>query len=691
MRPLKSLILLTSILTSATATGAEASHDSLAKLLKQRCFQCHDSRDESGAGIDLSSPSTFSIDSGSFDLISEVLDAIDSGAMPPDSEPAIPIQERERFVEALNALARQLKTDPGEIARTPIRRMNRFQYSNAIEDLFDLEVEVFALPEKMMRGYGYYNPSSGKMPATVRVGSRPLGKSQLIGKRLAGVAPFPQDLRAENGYDNRGDHLTLSPLLLESFMKLGRSIVESHDFNNRTCGIWTEFFAPPKATPSSIELSAEIRNRLRPFLRRAFRQPISEELLNRYTRHTLQSIERGDSFTDAMRASASAAITSPRFLYLYDGVSSGTAPEPLTSFELASRLSFFLWGSIPDDGLLDAAESDTLRNDDELTAQVKRMLNDPRSKRFCDSFPAQWLQLERIISSVPDRDLFPEFYFAKFRVSMHMMLEPLLIFETVLIEDRPVLELIDSDFTYRSNLLSLWYTEGRHGKQTPPGAISFNRVPVADRRDGGIVTTAAVMTMTSGPRRTQPITRGAWIATVVFNDPPEPPPADVPPLTEDDKTDTASLSIRERFAIHRKRADCAACHTKIDPLGFVLENYGPTGRWRDKYDNGLQVDSSGTLFRQYEFRNVVDFKDAILRKKDRFARAFASHILAFALGRATGSSDRKAIEEIVRASKTDNYRMRSLIQSVVLSKPFRSKFNPAIDLPQKSELNRRPD
>ena len=270
------------------------------------------------------------------------------------------------------------------------------------------------------------------------------------------------------------------------------------------------------------------------------------------------------SFTDSMKSVASAAIASPQFLYLYHR---DAGEQDL--YALASRLSFFLWGSIPDDELLSLAKQGKLRQTDVLAQEVERMLNDKKVKRFCDSFPSQWLQLERIISSQPNREQFPDFYFAKFRYSMHMMLEPLLVFETILVENRSVLELIHSPFSYRSGQLDSLYYEGRGGVKSRggPTVIPFQRVAVKNHREGGVITTAAVMTMTSGPERTKPITRGAWLAAVIFNDPPEPPPADAPPLGESPSADERELTLRERLVLHRERASCAGCHEQIDPLG----------------------------------------------------------------------------------------------------------------------------
>jgi hypothetical protein len=256
---------------------------------------------------------------------------------------------------------------------------------------------------------------------------------------------------------------------------------------------------------------------------------------------------------------------------------------------------------------------------------------------------------------------------------MHLMLEPLLLFETVLIEDSSILDLIDPDFSYRSDRIEkLWYGSDVKGNLGPVTVVPFKRVPITDRRQGGVITNAAVMTMLSGTDRTKPVTRGAWLATVIFNNPPEPPPADVPPLKEDD-TATENLTLRERLAVHRQRADCAGCHEKIDPLGFALENYDAIGKWRDVYPNGRKVDMQGKLFRRHEFHDVAAFKDAILAEKDRFARAFASHLLSFAVARELGVADSPVLDRIVEDTATGDYRMRAMIKAVVLSEPFRTK------------------
>ncbi|MDB3958928.1 DUF1592 domain-containing protein [Opitutales bacterium] len=636
------------------------------------CIECHGMKGKVKGEVNLISFTEGKDLKGDPELLQTIMEVIDFGEMPPEGNQPIDNTERKMIVAELKKLlAESVSGSEEDLVKAPIRRMTRFQYANAVKDLLELKVEVFPLPEKMMRDRsGYFKPASGKMPAKMMVSSRPLGKSGLIEPRMDGVAPFPQDLRAENGYDTQGDHLSLSPLLMEDFFRLSQSIVKSPSFNPKNVGVWTQYFEKSKRGINQMD---ELKSRLQHLLKRAFRAPVDDKTFSKYYSFAEQEMNQGMGMGDAMKDVFSAILASPRFLYLYDrGGEESREPESRQNLDLASRLSFFLWGSVPDDQLLEVAMEATLSQDEQLTKQVDRMLTDEKLKRFCDSFPTQWLQLDRIISAVPDEKKYRDFYYGPplYRTTMDMMMEPLLLFETVLIEDRSVLELIDSNYTFRSARLSKWYGDAPNGKLGGPVTIRFTRQSVKDRRHGGLITNGAVMTMTSGPLETKPITRGAWVAGVIFNSPPPPPPAEVPPLPEEKEVDD-SLTLRERFADHRERADCAGCHEKLDPLGFALENFDPVGRWREKYHNGREVDASGTLFRSHKFSNIIEFKDAILKEKNRFVRGLAGHLLAFGLGRELNPSDSLALDEIVESVEGENYSMKSLIHAVVKSKPFR--------------------
>ena len=678
--------LLAACLLALPASASNPFRDIVQPAFAAHCIQCHGKDGKVKGKVNLLELDSAAKLQAKPELLETLIDVIAFQEMPPEDEPQLNQQQRTALAEALEKI---YAASDKAVPHAPIRRMNRFQYNNAVVDLFELNRVVFALPERMLREVKpYFDPASGSMPTNVLVGSRPLGKSQLIEPRLAGVGPFPQDLRAEHGFDNRGDHLSLSTMLLESFMQLSQSVVDSNDFSERNVGIWNAFFLAPKAEAKTnaekpaLDYTTIVPERLAPFLRRAFRRPIPPELLDRYSAHALSRIEQGLPFTDAMKEVASAAIASPRFLYLYDSAGRPSADQEESTaasvhvdpFDLANRLSFFLWGSIPDNELLDRAADGSLTDrarPEILDAQITRMLRDKKTKRFCDSFPAQWLQLERIISSTPDPKHFPGFYFAKYRTSMYMMMEPLLLFETVFVENRSILEFIDSDYTYLTDPLKKYLDTGKGGGN--PGRIQFNREAIDDRRKGGLITTAATMTMTSGPEHSNPITRGAWLLTVFFNDPPDPAPADVPPLSEKPPEGEEHLTLRERLSAHRERADCAGCHEKIDPLGFALENYGPTGRWRDTYENDRKVDMQGTLFRTRKFENVIEFKDAILAEKERFARAFSEHVLSFALARSIAPADDASLDQITAAVVADGFKLQTVLSEVAKSEAFRTK------------------
>ena len=646
-------------------------------FFRNHCVECHGKDDKIKGKVDLRGWLQQPVDTSAFQDLQAIKDVLTFGEMPPEEAPNVAPPAREDIIDRLTRFEMENSLEVASSPKVSVRRMNRFQYNNAVVDLLDLQGVVYALPERILRDHdGYFQPQTGKMPTVVKVGCRPLGKSQLIEKRLGGVAPFPQDLRAEHGFDNRSDHLSLSPLLLEGFLRLAQSIVESPDFRPDRVGIWMQCFAPP---PEDQDMQEAVAVRLRPLMRKAFRGNADEETYQRYIDYALKQWRSGNGFTDSMKAALAAILSSPRFLYLYQEAPVETTLEDasLKGLELASRLSFFLWGSLPDEPLLEAALNGELVLDQGLEKQFHRMLSHPRLKRFCDSFPSQWLQLDRIISSAPDKESFPGFYFLKYRDSMHMVLEPLLLFETVLIENLSISQFIQSNFTYRSKLLQEAYGELGIGEKPIQGnqevtVLRFERYPVEDPRIGGLITNAAVMTMTSGPEDTKPITRGSWMATVFFNRPPEPPPADVPPLSEEKSVEAHGKTIRERLQAHREQAQCRGCHEKIDPFGFALENYSPIGTWRDQYANGRKIDMEGILFGQEPFHDIKSFKASLLNHQDRFAHALSGHLMSFALARPLEPSDQAVLSHIIRQTAPEGHRLQDLIQAIVMSKPFRS-------------------
>jgi mono/diheme cytochrome c family protein len=665
------------------AVLAEEPFAALRLEFDSHCIKCHGKAGKVKGKVDLLALKSDNDLLAKPELLEKLLTVLKDHEMPPVDEPPLPEATRTQMVVPLQMMLREaLKNQPFE--PTQIRRMNRFQYNNAVVDLLELDRDIFRLNERLMRRRDdYFRPETKKMPDQIKVSSRPLSKD-IDNQRpegFKGVASFPQDKRSEHGFDNRADHLTLSPLLMESFLKLSQTIAESPDLNPKECRSWKWLFAPPDQSAGGPAIDTEktaMRSRLKKLLRRGFRRPVDPETFDRFAKFAEDQLASGASFEQMMRTMVGAVLGMPDFLYIYetpDQESSGIKDQGrqrINDFELAARLAQFFWSSIPDDALLDLAESGKLSAPTTLSAQIDRMLNDRRSSRFCDNFPAQWLQLERLITSVPDPKKFAYFYHGDgYRASMHMMAEPLLLFETLYIEDRSVMELLDPKFTWESNMLHANYA-GKAGAHDLSVQV-FKRVPLTDPRRGGVITSAAVMTMTATPTRTQPITRGAWVNAVIFNDPPEPAPADVPPLPEASEEELSKLTIRERLAVHRKREDCAGCHNKIDPFGFALENFGPTGVWRDKYENGRKVDVSGVLFNQHEFETFVEFKQLILEEKQRFIRGFTAHLLSYALGRELGPADSPTLDDITAEAMAGGDQMRAVLKNIAMSEPFLHK------------------
>lgn len=946
----------------------------LKPLFEQNCYKCHGG-DKVKGKVNIKEISDLNHLMTKPEMIKEIIEVVDALDMPPEDETPLKDEDRERLITSLKGILKT-STASQKTEGSKLRRLNRFQYNNAVKDLFKLNRDVFNLQEKLMTRHDNYIMEK-KMPETVNVSClslRPEGG-------MKDVDAFPQDLRAEHGFDNQANQLTLSPLLLDSFLKLSVSILNSPDFNESNVGIWNQFFKEPN---DKEELLSKIENRLTSFMKMAFRGPVDKATINRYSNYTFRKIESGLSFTEGMKKTTSAILSSPRFLFRY-----GHNGENIDPYVLASNLSFFLWGSSPDEKLLEFAESGTLANTDKLNEAIDHMFSSPKIERFLDTFPSQWMQLENTLAVTPDPAKARLFSIDKNNpASLQMILEPLLLFDTIFVEDRPVMDLISPEFSYRSDFLNSWYeTELKppsfdptplveenqkrdrqrkelsekiktaredldglvtpiknkllekrrkliktekpldlmpiaawefngdlkdsigsldlkgHGKisynggavvlknsylqskglpfelkaktlevfctiqnldmkggglmgiQGPgdffdtivigerkdrhwisgsngfartndfPGSFpeqkanerlhlamvykedgtttlyrngqpygrpfrkgsakfpknqssvifglrhlpagggryldatiararlydralsaeevsasssglnlfvsekqllsvlteeqknerndfkntikdseqalakvpknndinkarqeiqrryddeikrklysqTFKRVANNDPRYGGIITNAAMLSMTSGPKRTHPVARGAWVLGVVFNDPPPPPPNDVPPLKEEENE--KNMTIRETFAKHRENPDCAGCHSRIDPLGFALENFDITGRWRDKYENGRDVDMSGTLVKKHTFKDIVEFKKSLTFEEKRITRAFIGHLMRFATAKELSPADSLRIDEIMEKTKNKNFTIRSLIREVILTESFRN-------------------
>ena len=407
--------------------------------------------------------------------------------------------------------------------------------------------------------------------------------------------------------------------------------------------------------------SRSAENILRPLLRRAYRRPVTGADLQKPMEFFAKA-DAEDGFEAGIGSALSAILVSPGFLFRIEPDPPGLEPHAayrINDVTLASRLSFFLWSSIPDDELLALAERDDLHKPGVLKKQVRRMLADPRARSLVDNFAGQWLHLRNLGAFSPDLRLFPDF---DDNLRQALRRETEMHFETLLGEDRSVLDLLKTDRTFLNERLAKHYgipnVYGSH----------FRRVALGpDSERGGLLRQGSVLTVTSYATRTSPVIRGNWVLANLLGNAAPPPPATVPALKENSVSD--ALPMRRRLAAHRADAACASCHNLMDPVGFALENFDAIGGWRTAED-GQPIDVTGGLPDGSKFAGVAGLEQALLKRPDLFVTALTEKLLTFALGRGVEASDAPAVRKIVRGARADGYRFSSILLGVAESTPF---------------------
>jgi hypothetical protein len=458
--------------------------------------------------------------------------------------------------------------------------------------------------------------------------------------------------------------------------------------------LWVEYFAldgPLDTRPASHRTllacdpakpqPAQTREVLQRFLRRAYRRAVTADEVERLATLTDHAVAAGESWESGIQLAMQAVLCSPGFLFRVEQDPNPGSPEirPLTEHQLASRLSYFLWSSMPDDPLLDLADAGQLSS--QLAEQVRRMLADPRSAAFVQSFSLQWLQLQRLEIAAPDATLFPTFT-PELRAAMRRETE--LFVDAIVRENRSLTDLIAADFTFLNEPLARHYgivdTLGnREGQPEPkPGGqpirgTEFVRVSLQDPQRGGLLTQAGILTVTSNPTRTSPVKRGRWLLEQILGSPPPAPPPNVPELPAT-PADAASASLRQRMEIHRTNPACANCHAKMDPLGFALENYDAVGRWRTQ-DGSFPIDPAGELPDGTRFSGPAELRQAILSRRQELVRCVCEKLLIYAIGRGLEYYDRPVIEQILQKTAAQEDRFGALIEQIVLSDAFRLRRN----------------
>jgi hypothetical protein len=428
---------------------------------------------------------------------------------------------------------------------------------------------------------------------------------------------------------------------------------------------------------------ADAEKLLRTLLPKAFRRPVTEDEVKPFVDLVSKALEMGLPFEAALRTGYKAVLSSPKFLYLREPAG------PLDDYALASRLSYFLWSTTPDEALLNLANKGELHKPEVLHAQVERMLKDSKSKAFTENFTGQWLGLRDISATTPDKSLYPEY--EEF-LQWSSVRETHLFFNELLKENLGVRNFIDSDFAMINGRLA------KHYNIPDVYGVDFRKVALKpEYHRGGVITHASVLKVTANGTTTSPVVRGVWMLDRIMGKPVPPPPANVPAIEPDIR---GAVTIREQLGKHRQTENCASCHIRIDPPGFALENYDVIGGWREKYrivvsdrkfavNNrfgplgkylaayqyglGLPVDSGDTLPDGRTFKTVEDFKKLILADPEQIAQSITEKLMVYSTGHTVGFNDQKAINAILADAKKSDYGLRTLVHSIVASELFLTK------------------
>ncbi|MEM9941888.1 MAG: DUF1592 domain-containing protein [Planctomycetota bacterium] len=406
-------------------------------------------------------------------------------------------------------------------------------------------------------------------------------------------------------------------------------------------------------------IGEESINGLTAFLEKAWRRPVELPEIHRIQSVIESRIQHGISADQAFRDGVIASLCMPSFIYLDKKLNE---QGRLDDHSLASRLSYFLWSSMPDSKLRQAADEGRLSDPSELEKQVLRMLQDEKSDRFVQDFLGAWLNLDALGNTPPDINQFREYYADHLEETMKQ--ETFYFTKHILDENLSIDHFIDSDFTFANSAIARFYDLNHQGLDH-----SFQKVHLSDKRRGGLLGQPSVLTITANGVDTSPIVRGVWILDNLLGTPPSPPPPDIEPLDPDTR---GAKTIREQLDKHRTNPSCAECHRKIDPLGFALENYDAIGRWRTRYrKRGKPIDASGTLPGGKEFRSIQEFKQLLLQQRHKVARALVEKLFAYALGRGVEISDRPEIDRILTITEPQGWQFKTLIKEIILSESFR--------------------
>ena len=615
MPPLSALLIF---LIFIAPSFADDFSNKIKPILEKHCISCHGPKKQKG-GITLHDIDSLDAAFKKFHLLENVIDQVTHEEMPPDDEDVLPTDaERQTLVKELSKVVDRVKSGnvPQRAGRVTLRRLNRNEYHYTVRDLFGVK----------------FDPSKD----------------------------FPADGAGGEGFDNMADALFSTPTLLEKYLAAAKKVVSAvyADPSLKSKAI----FSIP-GSPQESKATAEKVLTYHATL--AYRRRVNAEDLAPLLNAFAKGQQAGKDFEQSLRAPLTALLINPRFLFRAEHDEAGKDEWPLNDFEIATRLSYFLWSSMPDRELFKLADEGRLRDPKVLRAQTFRMIASPKFNALARHFAGRWLEFDKMIEQAdPDPKRFPTFT-PELRRSMYF--ESIEFFNHLIRQNRPLTDLIDSDYTFANATLARHY-----GLKESVTGSQLRKVSLQNKNRGGVLGMGSILTSTSLPLRTSPVHRGVWILDAMLGDPAPPPPPDAGDLPADD-TKAEGLTFRQQLDRHRKAKQCASCHARIDPLGFGLENFDAIGRWRTKDANGKPIDSSATLPGDITFDTPQELKTLLMAGKDKFAANMTRKLISYATGRGLEYYDEVTINQIVAHLQKNNYSTRDLILQIVNSRPFLSR------------------
>ncbi len=585
--------------------------DQVTPFVKAYCLNCHSNRKSKG-GVNFESALKYPGNPGFSKHWRNAITNVKAHDMPPDDADKQPTEaERQMFVDWIARLKFLSPPDPGPFV---IRRLNKVEYGNTLHDLFGVDPAISReLPEEVF-GEGYLN--------------------------------------------------TLSPLQSEQFLGIASEVLDR---------ILAPAGAPPTAVqqrlfgeppPPGTDARAAARTVARSLARRAYRRPPAEEELDVLVGVFDLARDHQLAYPAALRLMLKAVLVSPQFLFITPATAVETDRKivPLDDYQLASRLSYLLWATMPDAELSALADRGKLHEPAILQEQVQRLLRDPRSRALFDGFGAQWLGLGELKTKTFDPAKFP-LMTGELRAAMYE--EARLFFESIVRENRSVVGFVDSDYTFLNGTLAPLY-----GLEKTVSGPAMRKVMLRDANRGGILGMPGILATTSFPDRTSAVKRGVWVLEQVLGEHVPPAPPNIPPLEKQDQARVATLTLRQRTELHRTDAACANCHRILDPIGFGLENFDAIGRWRDQDDSGGAIDAAGELPDGQRFSSPRELKAIIAARRTALTRNLTERLLAYALCRPLEGYDEIVVDRLTETIAKDGDRMQTLITAIVTSYPF---------------------